>query len=133
MVPNFDLNEFLAEFNRTSVASFVTNGRGSILEANQAAAEMFNVEKPTRMKNKSLVSYAPHKHTNGVRNMIGNLEDADEVNTDSFNMRPRGGKPFQATIHGRVVMRSNMIVLIHWEIKSLSATNSVSEPLSSVA
>lgn len=120
IVPIFDLKSFLVSFTASPVASFVTNGHGFILEANLAAGKLFHIDDHLTMKSKRLVSFAHRKSTNALHALISDIYSKDEINADKIEMRPRSSDSFQSNIYGKVICRSNMIVLIHWEIKDMS-------------
>lgn len=114
--PTFDLKKFLDRFHASTIASFVTNGHGFILEVNQAAAELFRTT-IEQLKNKSLISFgARRKATEILHDLIHRSKKVDMVAAEKVGMRPRGSETFRADITGEVLKRSNDINLIVWEI-----------------
>lgn len=115
----FDIAQYVKDFHVSKQAGVVTNGRGAILEANNAISLMMNVDEATRLKGRLLVSYVHRKHVREFQELIQKVMNYNLGNSKSIWFRPRGQMAFQASVNAQLVMRSKSIVLIRWDISNL--------------
>lgn len=116
MIPEFNLKSFLEGFHCNPEAAFVTNSAGFILEANQAASDLFKSD-VDNLKNKGLITFGARKKAcDSIREMISASMESDEVKMQGINMRPRNMPSFRASLTCKVIMKYNHIVLIYWTV-----------------
>jgi len=107
---------YLNAYGRPGKAGIVTTGHGSILEANDEAAKLFNVISAKAMKNVLIVSYAHRSSVQNFKSYLHSAKNVDSFSTDLLVLRPRGGVPFKAAVSAKVIARGQQIVLLYWEV-----------------
>lgn len=117
----FDLSEYVKVFHVDKHAGIITNGWGSILEANQAAALLMSVEDRSHLTNKLLVSYVHRKYVREFQEFIRSVIANEAGSSSTMWLRPRGKLPFQANMNVRIVMRNKSLVILRWNIVNENA------------
>jgi hypothetical protein len=116
---------YLNTYQKPGKAGIVTTGYGSILEANDEAAKLFNVTSSRAMKNVPIVSYAHRSSARDFRALLNGFRSADHLDSNLLVLRPRSGVPFKANVIGKVIARGQRIVLIFWEVSVESAVTNL--------
>lgn len=119
MPANFNLEQYIEEFRYSSIASFITNSRGSILEVNNASMQLMNTSDPIFLKNKLLVSFVHRKYVRSFHELMNSIEVDKPASSDKIWFRPRKTLPFQANIHAHIIMQARAIKLIRWQIENV--------------
>ncbi len=109
---------YLNTYQKPGKAGIVTTAHGSILEANDEAAKLFNVTSSRAMKNVPIVSYAHRSSAQDFRDALNRFKFSDHFDSSLLVLRPRGGTPFKANVVGKIIARGQQIVLIYWEVSA---------------